>query len=343
MNITQVMLAKKFGGAERLFVDFCVALAEAGENVQAICQKGSFSEKLLKQHGGIRLAGIKVLGSWDLLAARKIRTLIKDHKSQVVQAHLARGALLAGRACSRLGVPLVVTTHNYIDPKYYRYVSMLVPPTQAQFDYYLNKGVPEERMTLVQHFSPLEGAERARAGTEEEIRLVAAGRLVHKKGFHVLLESFAGLEQTATRKIKLDIAGTGPEEENLRTMIEDLGLQDRARLVGWVEDIPGFLRKGDVFVLPSLDEPFGIVVIEAMACDIAIVSTLSQGPGETLDEKTAWLCEAGDVEGMRQALEQACYSPEQRRLKSRRALETFKQLYSKEAVIPRFIELYASL
>ena len=50
MNITQIMLAKNFGGAERLFVDFSIALAESGENVQAICQKDSAAARLLEDY-----------------------------------------------------------------------------------------------------------------------------------------------------------------------------------------------------------------------------------------------------------------------------------------------------
>lgn len=337
------MLARKFGGAERLFVDFCIALAESGEDVQAICLAGSDSASLLKDHDSIKLATIKVLGSWDMFASGKIAALLKEHGSQVVQAHLARGALLAGRACAQLGLPLVVTTHNYIDPKYYRHVSMLVPPTRAQADYYLGKGIPEERISLIRHFSPLEKAVNVRRGTDKHLRFVAVGRLVHKKGFHVLLESFARLAEKQGERISLDIGGAGPEEASLKQMIARLGLQDRVRLVGWIDDVAAFLQTGDVFVLPSLDEPFGIVVIEAMASGVAIVSTTSQGPSETLDQDTAWLSEVNDVESLAQAMQQASGSAEQRHQKALKAQEVFGARYSKEAIIPQFMKLYASL
>ena len=95
MKISQVMLAGGLGGAERLFVDFCIALAEAGDEIQAICRKDSAAAGMLQHHKDIKLATVSVWGNWDLLAKIKIASLLKNHGSQVVQAHLARGALLA--------------------------------------------------------------------------------------------------------------------------------------------------------------------------------------------------------------------------------------------------------
>ena len=342
MNITQIMLAKNFGGAERLFVDFSIALAESGENVQAICQKDSAAARLLEDKPGIDLSTVRVLGSWDVLAKRKIKNLLKRHSSQVVQAHLARGALLAGRACDELGLPLVVTTHNYIDLKYYRYVSMLVPPTRDQLEHYISQGFPEQKMTLIRHFSPF-AADRARRKEKDgELRLISVGRLVEKKGFHVLLKAFAGLAE-GDRKLFLEIGGTGPEEQRLRNMIEELGLQNRVVLSGWIDDVEGFLQGGDVFVLPSLDEPFGIVALEAMAAGMPIVSSKSKGPSEVLDEETAWLCEVDNEQSMKEALQQALSSSNERARKGNRAREVFKRDYSKETIIPLFRSLYASL
>lgn len=343
MKITQVMLATGFGGAERLFVDLIIALAKAGDEVQAICQSGSQSAAVLEKQENIRLSTIRVLGNWDPLARLHIASLLKEHGSEVVQAHLARGALLAGRACSKLGLPLVVTTHNYIDLKYYRYVTRLLPPTQAQYEYYRGQGFPENRMKIISHFSPLAVAAPRQQNTDGSIRILSVGRLVRKKGYHVLLHAFAGMVQRKDRKVTLDIAGAGPEEPALHDLIRELDIADRVSLVGWVDDVSAFLQSGDIFVLPSLDEPFGIVVIEAMASRTAIVSTRSQGPREILDEENAWLVEVNDVASLRLALEEACHADLLRQSKTEKAAQKFNEQYSEAAIVPRFRELYADL
>ncbi len=343
MKITQIMLAQGFGGAERLFVDLCVSLSGSGQDVQAVCSVGSKAAQILAQHAAVKLQLINILGVWDPFAAGKIITVLKQHKSQVVQAHLARGALLAGKACKKLALPLVVTTHNYINTKYYKYVTVLVPPTRDQYAYYLSKGMNAEHMKIINHFTPIKPAANVVQGNQDILRIVTMGRLVRKKGFHVLLEAFCKLEKTPGLQTELCIGGTGPEQQALSGQISSLRLQNKVRMIGWVDDVKSFLEGGDLFVLPSLDEPFGIVVIEAMATGIPIVSTASSGPGEILDSDTAWLCKVGDVEALTKALQEACENQQDRKRKSENALQRFRAQYSEEAVIPEFIGLYTSL
>jgi len=343
MRITQVMLAKGFGGAERLFVDLCISLAEVGQEVQAICQTDSRSATLLSQHPEVKLQTITVLGVWDPFAKRKIGRLLQRHRSQIVQAHLARGALLTGKACQQEKLSLVVTTHNYIDTKYYKYVTVLVPPTRNQYAYYLDTGISAERMKIINHFSAIEALENITSSDPTTIHMLSLGRLVHKKGYHVLLEAFAKMGELRDRKCELSIGGTGPEQQALLAQIESLGLKDRVRLVGWIEDVAGFLQQGDLFVLPSLHEPFGIVVLEAMALGLPIVSSDCQGPREMLDEDIAWLAKTGDAESLAAAMQAACADHNARIRKSEKTLQRFKQQYSKEAVIPEFIALFDSL
>jgi glycosyltransferase involved in cell wall biosynthesis len=343
MRITQVMLAKGFGGAERLFVDLCRSLCERGLDVQAICHRGSKSAEMLSEHPEIKLQPLKVWGTWDPKAASSIAGLVAQHKSQIVQAHLARAALLAGRACKKLTLPIVVTTHNYIDIKYYKHVSMLIPPTKDLHDYYLGQGVAADRLKIINHFSAIKPNIKLREEKEDTIRIVAHGRLVRKKGYHLLLDAAAILKKEVGLNYELLIAGTGPEQSALLQRISDLGLENSVTLTGWTDNIERFLGGGDVFVLPSLDEPFGIVILEAMAMGLPVVSMDAQGPKEILDTDCAWFFKTGESASLAKALQAACDDPQERKRKSDKALQKFKNTYSKQVVIPEFIALYESL
>lgn len=343
MKISQVMLAESFGGAERLFVDLCRALVEAGIDVQAICKTGSSAAQMLAADRQVRLETLAVYGAWDRLASRRIRRLLRQHGSELVQAHLGRGAVVAGRACRGLGLPLVVTTHNYIDVKYYRHVSLLLPPTRDQYNYYLAQGVAAERMQIINHFSPISPQPRLPDISPAKPRFLALGRLVEKKGFHILLEAFALMANQPGLQCELHIGGCGPQQQALQNQIDALDIGHRVSLVGWVGDVRDFLTGGDIFVLPSLDEPFGIVVLEAMATGAAIVATDCQGPKEILSEDTAWLVKTGDVGSLAAGLQLARDDHQARQEKSRRALQCFTEKYSKQAVIPEFIRVYDSL
>ena len=343
MKISQVMLAKGFGGAERLFVDLCLSLAELDQQVQAICLNGSESARILAEHPKIVLKTISLMGGWDPFAAGKIKNLLLEHQSQLVQAHLARGALIAGKACKKPGLPLVVTTHNYVDIKYYKNVSVLVPATSHQYAHYLEQGIAAADMKIINHFSMIEPVSEPKSENKDKMRIRALGRLVHKKGFHLLLDAFAKLPSKQDLQYELIIGGNGPEQQSLMAQIQTLGLEDRVKLAGWVDDVASFLGDGDLFVLPSLDEPFGIVILEAMAMGIPIVSSKSQGPREILNEDSAWLFENGDSASLLEALTSACNSNQERLRKSKNALQEFRQNYSKKAVLAEFMTLYNSL
>jgi glycosyltransferase involved in cell wall biosynthesis len=343
MKITQIMLAKGFGGAERLFVDLCLSLAEEGQEVHAICAKDSKSSQILSQHAQIELDTISIMGSWDPFAPLKVSQLMRKQKTELVQAHLARGALIAGKACKIASLPLVVTTHNYIDVKYYKNVTMLVPPTKDQYNYYLSKGISENRMTIINHFSPITPVEKKCISERPVLRIVSLGRLVKKKGFGVLVNAFSELQSLTNNECELIIGGAGPEENSLLTQIENLRLNNKVELKGWIDDVSDFLKDADIFVLPSLDEPFGIVVLEAMALGLPIITTDTPGPLEMLDKKSAWFCKTGDASSLANALQLACDDLDERSRKSINALAKFKQSFSKQAVIPEFLALFDSL
>jgi len=95
--------------------------------------------------------------------------------------------------------------------------------------------------------------------------------------------------------------------------------------------------------LPSLDEPFGIVVLEAMAKGRPLISTRAQGPSEILDEETAYLVETGSVDALTKALSIAISDKDGRLKKAEKALSAFNNAYSEHVVVPKIVQLYERL
>ena len=79
------------------------------------------------------------------------------------------------------------------------------------------------------------------------------------------------------------IAGEGSQRETLEVRIETLGLRESVRLAGFCRDVLSLVNAADVFVLPSLAEPFGLVVIEAMSLAKPVVATRAGGPIEIIE------------------------------------------------------------
>lgn len=341
MRLTQVMLAKGFGGAERHFVELCAALLARGHVVQAICHRRFSRLPALRALPGLRVDTLNVLGNWDLLARAALRRRLAEFAPAVVHAHLARAALHAGAAARALGLPVVVKTHNYVDLRYYRRVDLFIATTEDQAAYLARHGVPEARIQVIPNFSAL-APSAPRAPRPGPARVLAFGRFVPKKGFDLLLQAVATLAREGL-EFSLCLGGEGPQRPALERLVRELALEARVSLPGWIEQVDEALRAADLFVLPSLDEPFGIAVLEAMASGTPILATRTQGPREVLDERTAFLVEPGDTAALAAGLRAALAAPEERLHRAGEALARFTERYAAEAVVPRIEALYRSL
>ncbi len=112
----------------------------------------------------------------------------------------------------------------------------------------------------------------------------AMGRFVKKKGFDDWLRALAEL-QSRNIAFKAVLGGSGEEETNLKQLAEELHLTNKVHFSGWVEDKTSFFASVDIFCLPSLHEPFGIVLLEAMASGIPSITTATEGPSEIATDR----------------------------------------------------------
>ncbi len=143
--------------------------------------------------------------------------------------------------------------------------------------------------------------------------VVSVGRLERGKGFHHLIDAFASLRDVHPGW-QLRIVGEGRARRDLQAQIDELGLGDRVTLVGAVTDVDRELHGGSVFVCTSRFESFGLVLLEAMAVGLPIVSfEVPVGPRELLThEREALLVPHGDVHALAQAMDRLMRDPELR-------------------------------
>ena len=141
MKICVIMLARKFGGAERFYVDLTNGLARRGHEVLAISNVRSKAALRLEKRANLQCGSVRVLGPWDPLAPRNILKLVRDFAPDIIQTSLGRAAHLAGPAARQLNIPLVAHTHDFVDLKYFRSATVFTPTTRAQRDYLANQGI----------------------------------------------------------------------------------------------------------------------------------------------------------------------------------------------------------
>jgi len=340
MRICHVMLAKGFGGAERYFVDLSQELARRGHHVLAICHPSGMARERLGRMAGLEIATVRSLGNWDPFTAGRLRALIEAFRPAVVQAHLARAAFHTGTALRDTQVPLLSMTHNYVNIKYYARVNKFLPATRDQAAYLRQCGITAERMQVVPNFSVLPAMTPP---PDRPAALIALGRMVQKKGFHILLAALADLRRRDVPLPPVLIGGDGPLRKKLEQASLREGLGGVVRFAGWLTDPVAFLDQGTLFVLPSLDEPFGIVVLEAMARGLPIVATSTQGPREILDAASAILVPPGDSAALAEALMLVLAHPATARTRAACATDYFVSRYSADAVVPQLLAVYEGM
>jgi glycosyltransferase involved in cell wall biosynthesis len=132
----------------------------------------------------------------------------------------------------------------------------------------------------------------------KEFNFTVIASLDHKKGIDLLLKAFNNLIKNYPQ-LRLNICGEGPMKKDIEKFIEDHHLKDRVLLLGKKskEEVLELLDiHTDVFVLPSREETFGVVVIEAISRGIPVIATRSGGPEFIINKDCGFLIEPGDPE-----------------------------------------------
>lgn len=137
----------------------------------------------------------------------------------------------------------------------------------------------------------------------------AAGRLVAVKGFDCLLRAFAAVVSAAPQA-RLEICGDGPLRGELEAQSRRLGCAHAVTFLGWRPDYPAPALGWDVFVQPSLEEGFGVALLEAMAQGLPAIASDVGGIPELVEHGvTGWLVPPGNDVALARALLESLRNP----------------------------------
>jgi glycosyltransferase involved in cell wall biosynthesis len=176
------------------------------------------------------------------------------------------------------------------------------------------------------------------------VRFVFSGRLEDWKGADMLIEAFKGVGDQLPAT--LDVIGDGPQRGALESLVQRLALQDSVKLLGWLpqHQVAQAFREGDVFVLPSIYECGGAVVLEAMASGLPVIAAAWGGPADYLDDSCGILIPPVNreqlVAELRQAMLRLARSPELCRRMGDAGRRRIVESYDWERKIDRIVEVY---
>lgn len=156
-----------------------------------------------------------------------------------------------------------------------------------------------------------------------------------------VVKVFAGILKSIPSKLLL--VGDGPERATMERLCTELGVCSNVLFLGKQEAIDEVLSIGDLFLLPSQTESFGLAALEAMACEVPVISSNAGGlPEVNVDGITGYACKVGDVETMSQ---KAIYIMEDEDRHDQFKANALKhaQKFNIDNIVPLYVAYYQSV
>ena len=253
-----------------------------------------------------------------LMSKRKISRLLPQLEKQqfdIVHIQTPFVAHYAGvNLAKKLGIPCVVSYHTYFEAYFEKYlpwlpsgllrkiarkysasqcnqVNGIISPSSQMLAKLREYGAESQAaviptgLKLDQYQHDGESSFRSKYNIDEDEQvLLYVGRVAHEKNIPFLIDVFAEIVET-NNDVKFVIAGEGPAQKSLQNRVEVLGLEDQVIFVGYLDretELIDCYQSADIFVFSSETETQGLVLLEAMACNLPVVSVASMGSKDVL-------------------------------------------------------------
>ncbi len=251
-----------------------------------------------------------------------MRGLLKSLRPDLILAHNARAIALLDIAGRGMEIPLCGVSHGYKTARVTR-ADALIVLTPHMRQHFIKAGYPESHIEVIPNLiRPLKKTPTRKR--HNPVVIGAMGRMSDEKGFADLLHALQLLDEVGV-EFSAQLAGEGPELMKLKAQAESLGLTPHIEWKGWVEDKAAFFRGIDMLCVPSHEESFGLVILEAMAHGVPVVATDAPGPVSIIKNGIDGLIvPRRDVQALANALQLVMLGDLMERL-SKAGLETVKR------------------
>ena len=270
MHLAFVISIRSHGGVKTWMLEAALALRELGCRCTFFVRPGPYMDK-------VAAAGLCALPfprgmDFSPLAVHKFWRFFKSEKVDAVTVNVSKDLRTAGLAARLAGVPLVQriglpddmhnspkvrALHHLLRPRY------LFPCCYNRDGFLKRLPCVEPADCMVVHTGKIPAA-APKSQMGRPLRILASSQLTPNKGHAELLDNLATLKSEG-HKFYAHILGIGPEESALRRQSAALGLENDISWHGLQADVYAFLRRADVFVLPSREEGLPNTLLEAMS------------------------------------------------------------------------------
>jgi glycosyltransferase involved in cell wall biosynthesis len=367
------------GGAQENTLLTVLGLREKGYDVMLLSGPSEGPEGEIESYAramAVNLAIIpelvRPIDPWkDLVSLVKIFYFIKGHRFDIVHTHTSKAGIIGRLAAKFAGVPVIVhTPHGHIFHSYFRplktWLLLLVEKICASMcdkiitltdkckAEHINLRIawPEKFVTihsgirLERFLSRSFEADRIRAELNIPAGRKIAGtvaRLEPVKGIEYLIDSMKDV-LSAMSDVHFLIVGDGSQRKYLQRKARELGIEENVTFTGIREDVPRLISIMDLFVLPSLNEGMGRVLVEAGMMAKPVVATNVSGIPELIDHtQTGLLVEPANAKQLAEGIVELLTNPQKARYMGENAKLRMRDNYSADKMVDKIERLYNEL
>jgi L-malate glycosyltransferase len=359
MQVAVCSTGVPYGGKEQFIYTFAEYLKRKTQiKVMVILfSKGVLYEKLLEAN--IETEVVAPQFKYDLFVVGKIGKILKEKKIQIVHTHGYKANLLCGIAAKLQGLKVVKTEHGALEP-----LGTLWERIKIQInlfcDHALSKVLVDQAVFVskdlqrrnVGHYGNvlgrviyngippfhLNGAVSSADFEPQFFHVGIIGRLTPVKGHAVLLDAVAGLE---TLQLRLHIFGDGALAEELKRSCRQKGIDSLVIFHGFKQNIPEYMSRLQLLVMPSLHEGFPYTLLEAGYLKIPFVATAVGGIREVFeDQKDCLLVAPSDAAALQAAICDLYQDAEKRKRLAESAHKKVTEHFLLEHMIEQYLEVY---
>jgi glycosyltransferase involved in cell wall biosynthesis len=370
MRIVHAIARLNVGGAAQQVLELAAGQSGSGHEVVVAAGQlapGEESMSYLADELGVEVVDVpelqRELSPRDLLAARRLRGLIRARRPDVLHTHAAKagaagrlGALVSGSARPPVRVH---TFHGHVLRGYFgprrervftaieralaRGTSALVVSSRAVRDDLVQLGVaPAERFEIVRYgFRFDEPAAPRDLGLPDGTFVVGwAGRLTEIKRPLDLVRALAALRGRGVDAAFV-LLGDGALRPDVEALAAELGVADALHLMGYHRGLADWHAAFDALLLTSANEGTPVAVLEALAAGRPVVATAVGGVPDVVDDgETGFLAAAGDTDALAERLERLARDPDLRARMGRLGAERVREHFGVERMVEEVEALY---
>lgn len=235
--------------------------------------------------------------------------------------------------------------HNFLRRILSPFIDFYVPVSKDLADWLVNTvKLSDQKIAFIRNGIGTEAFYHTERN-DQMVKFVHVARLNKVKDQANLIKAFALVvqdNQLTTTQTKLTIVGDGPEMSNLQTLAQSLQVADYIEFTGAQSNVPDWLAGADVFVLSSIAEGIPMTILEAMASNLAVISTDVGGLSELIEHNVnGQLVQKCNAQALANAMQRYIVSPELVNTHGAKAKEFVEQKFSEQTMVEQYLSLYA--